>query len=58
MRLMCRVNYRWMNLVTVHWYHATREAQASPEGLLAEAPLQRDMANLRRLVDTSRRCDV
>lgn len=50
-----RVNYPYMNLVTVHWYKARREDQNTVQSLLAEGPVRTEMANLRKLVEISRR---
>ena len=44
------LNNRWLNLVTVHWYHSRRETISSTSALLDEAPLRADMASLRELV--------
>lgn len=46
----CSATARWVNLVTLHWYKATREAPNTAVSLLDEAPLRREMDHLRRLV--------
>jgi hypothetical protein len=51
-----RVNYRWVGLLTVHWYKATREAGNSLHSLLDEAPLKTEMGNLAQLVAVARKC--
>jgi hypothetical protein len=52
---LCRFNNFWLNLVTVHWYKATRETSSTVENLLDEGPLRTDMENLRQLVEVSSR---
>jgi hypothetical protein len=49
------VNYPYINLVTVHWYKARREDENTVQSLLDEGPVRTEMANLRRLVEISRR---
>jgi hypothetical protein len=44
-----------MNLATVHWYKARREDQNTVQTLLEEGPVRTEMANLRKLVEISRR---
>uniref|UniRef100_A0A383V8Y6 Beta-glucuronidase C-terminal domain-containing protein n=1 Tax=Tetradesmus obliquus TaxID=3088 RepID=A0A383V8Y6_TETOB len=55
MEWFLKVNYPYMNLVTVHWYKARREDQNTVQSLLAEGPVRTEMANLRKLVEISRR---
>ncbi|KAF6257756.1 glycoside hydrolase superfamily [Scenedesmus sp. NREL 46B-D3] len=50
-----KVNYPYLNLVTVHWYKARREDRNTVQSLLDEGPVRTEMANLRRLVEISRR---
>lgn len=50
-----RVNYQWMNLVTVHWYKATKETPNTVTTLLDEGPIRDEMANLQKLVAISRK---
>jgi hypothetical protein len=51
----CRPNWRWLNLTTLHWYKATRENGDTVQTLLDEAPLRSEMANLKQLVDVSKK---
>jgi hypothetical protein len=37
-------------MTTVHWYKATREVYNTATTLLDEAPIRKEMANLRELV--------
>lgn len=41
---------KWLNMATVHWYKAAKEAPNTAQSLLDEAPLRREMDNLRQLV--------
>lgn len=52
---VCRPNWRWLGLTTVHWYKAAREQGDTVETLLEEAPLRSEMANLKALVDVSKK---
>lgn len=40
-------------MTTLHWYKATKETYNTPTTLLEEAPIRREMDNLRALVQTS-----
>jgi hypothetical protein len=51
----CRPNWRWIALNTVHWYKATRESGGTVQTLLEEYPLTTEMANLKKLVDVSKK---
>jgi hypothetical protein len=51
-----RAAARWVGVTTVHWYTATKEAGTTAEALLDEAPLRREMDNLKRLVEVSAPC--
>jgi hypothetical protein len=44
-----------LNLTTLHWYKATRENGDTVQALLDEAPLRSEMANLKQLVDVSKK---
>lgn len=45
-----RATKRWLKLVTVHWYKTTSQTFTTPETLLDEEPIRKDMANLKLLV--------
>jgi hypothetical protein len=47
---MLSSNLQYIGLATVHYYKATREAYNTAATLLEEAPIRKDMANLRALV--------
>eukprot|EP00775_Hariotina_reticulata_P005212 gene5212-5450_t len=53
-----KFNNFWLNLVTVHWYQATRETSSTVENLLDEEPLRAEMKNLRQLVEISSRSGI
>eukprot|EP00878_Enallax_costatus_P030280 GHUV01032955.1.p1 GENE.GHUV01032955.1~~GHUV01032955.1.p1 ORF type:complete len:160 (+),score=39.49 GHUV01032955.1:1539-2018(+) len=55
MEWFMQVNYQWMNLATVHWYKATKETPNTVQTLLDEGPIRSEMANLRKLVEISRK---
>ncbi|KAF6263669.1 hypothetical protein COO60DRAFT_1698710 [Scenedesmus sp. NREL 46B-D3] len=48
------VSNRFVRMTTVHWYKATRETYNTPVTLLEEAPMRKEMDNLRALVQTSK----
>jgi len=50
---LCSMNSKFLDLVTVHWYKATKESYNTPVTLLDEAPIRKEMDNLRALVQTS-----
>lgn len=50
-----RPNWRWMSLMTVHWYKAARESGDTVSTLLDEYPLRTGMDNLKQLVEVSKR---
>jgi hypothetical protein len=52
---ICRPNWRWLNLTTLHWYKATREKGDTVQTLLDEYPLRSEMTNLKQLVDVSKK---
>lgn len=45
-----RGSAKYLELVTVHWYKAQKEAYNTPVTLLEEAPIRKEMDNLRALV--------
>jgi len=49
----CSMNSKFLEMVTVHWYKATKESYNTPVTLLDEAPIRKEMDNLRALVQTS-----
>lgn len=51
--LCCSNAARYVSLVTVHWYKATKEVPNTPESLLEEAPIRREMDNLKQLVQVA-----
>lgn len=53
MVLACSVNQKVLKVTTLHWYKATRETYNTPVTLLEEAPIRKEMDNLRALVQTS-----
>lgn len=53
MSLCCSNAARYVSLVTVHWYKATKEVPNTPESLLEEAPIRREMDNLKQLVQVA-----
>lgn len=44
---------RYVSMVTVHWYKATKETHNTAVSLLDEAPIRREMDNLKQLVQVS-----
>lgn len=53
--MLRRVNYPYLNMVTVHWYKARKEAYNTVQTLLDEGQVRTEMANLKSLVAISRR---
>ncbi|WIA08610.1 hypothetical protein OEZ85_008039 [Tetradesmus obliquus] len=47
------LNHKFTRMTTLHWYKATKEAYNTPATLLEEAPIRKEMDNLRALVQTS-----
>lgn len=45
-----RVNYRWLSMVTVHWYKDRSETFNTAQSLLDEPQMRRDAASLEKLV--------
>lgn len=53
LRSVCSQSGSFVNLTTVHWYKATKETYNTPTTLLEEAPIRKEMDNLRAIVQTS-----
>jgi hypothetical protein len=51
-----RSTRRWVGLTTIHWYKDTRETYNTAVSLLDEAPVRREMANLKQLVEVRSCC--
>ncbi|GBF91995.1 hypothetical protein Rsub_04719 [Raphidocelis subcapitata] len=49
-----QVNAKYVGLVTLHWYKATKETYNTPATLMEEAPIRKEADNLRELVRVSR----
>ncbi len=46
----CRQNYKFLNLVSVHWYKATSETTFTVNTLMAEEQLRDEMEHLKELI--------